>query len=59
MHRAKGDRLVLELSATTMQCVIVAFIYVDKSCADPESFARGGPILTTLFLVDERINIPL
>ena len=37
------------------------------SCADPESFVRGGPILTTiffiiLFLVDKgrvRIQIPL
>ena len=23
------------------------------ACADPESFARGGPTLTTFFLVDE------
>ena len=22
-------------------------------CADPDSFARGGPALTTFFLVDE------
>ena len=27
------------------------------SCADPESFVRGGPNLT-LFLVDERIENP-
>ena len=32
------------------------------SCADPESFARGGPTLTTFFSSDnegERIQIPL
>ena len=47
------------LSATKMQCASVAFIYVDKSCADPESFVRGSPIFDNAFLVDERINIPL
>ena len=25
-------------------------------CADPESYVRGGPTLTTLVLSDERIN---
>ena len=34
------------------------------SCADPESFVRGGPTLTGFFLVDEggvggRIQVPL
>ena len=23
------------------------------TCADPESFVRGGPTLTTIFLIDE------
>ena len=30
-----------------------------KPCADLENFVRGGQILTALFLVDERIQIPL
>ena len=25
----------------------------NKACADPESYVRGGPTLTTVFLVDE------
>ena len=29
-----------------------------ESCADPESFARGGPNLITSFLVDEGIENP-
>ena len=29
------------------------------SCTDPERFVRGGPTLTMVFLVDERIKIPL
>ena len=38
---------------------------VESTCADPDSFVRGGPILTWNFLVDEggggggRIKIPL
>ena len=28
------------------------------SCADPESFVRGGPNLITFFLVDEGIEDP-
>ena len=37
---------------------------VGKACADPESFARGGPTLTTFFFVlffvrGERIQIEL
>ena len=29
------------------------------SCADPESFVRGGPALTAFFFVDEKNQIPL
>ena len=28
-------------------------ILIRSSCADPESFVRGGPFLITIFLVDE------
>ena len=39
----------------------VWFKYRDMyySCTDPERFVRGGPTLTKVFLVDERIKIPL
>ena len=38
----------------------VWFKYRDMycSCTDPERFVRGGPTLTKVFLVDERIKIP-
>ena len=29
------------------------------ACADSDSFIRGSPTLTTIFLVDEGIQIPL
>ena len=31
----------------------------DISCADPEIFVRGGPLLTSFFLEYESIQIPL
>ena len=38
----------------------VWFKYRDMycSCTNPERFVRGGPTLTKVFLVDERIKIP-
>ena len=32
---------------------IINCVSVSITCADPESFARRGPTLTTTFLVDE------
>ena len=38
--------------------IIVHYKLPVITCADPENFVRGGPTLT-VFLVDERIQIPL
>ena len=39
--------LFLTVPWVGLQCVIVLFS--DHTCADPESFARGGPTLTSFF----------
>ena len=55
-HKYRGD------SEICFQFVHVCLGHILKAmpsksmtatCADPESFARGGPTLTTFFLVDE------
>ena len=60
------------MNAVGMECVAPPWITEDVvsrvikkvvliftlACADPESFVRGGPTLTTFFLVDEEREDP-